>query len=65
MTMAWPPSVGARVQNASGDAFVVTAHHSNAMLGDFVVVKRTFVGGWECVPVTVEEWFRDGYRAAR
>ena len=65
MTVEWPPVVGARVQNAAGDELVVTARHWNPTLGDFVVVKRTFPGGWECRPLTRAEWSRGHYRRVR
>lgn len=65
MTRAWPPFVGARFQNADGEVFVVTAYHWNRELGEFIVIKRTFAGGWECQPVTRAEWMRADYQRAR
>lgn len=56
MSRSWPPPVGARLRNAAGDELIVTAQHGHRDLGAFIVVKRTFPGGWECYPVSREQW---------
>ena len=57
----WPPRIGSRVRDRHGTVYDVVAQHRNADLGHFVIVRRSFVGGWESTPLTLAAWVHEEF----